>query len=169
MTMLHKEDAEALCKISLSWRYVFDSIIWLHNKYGMFTIKSAYKVARQVLKREDLAESSNGCAGKNVWVALWKLGLPNKIKVFRWRAYHDILPTWLNLIKWQIIIENGWFAAYFRNQPFTLCGSALLHKMFGLGVLKYCRRAASVKGDIVHLLEYLLDWISLEEMEIFLT
>ena len=73
----------------------------------MFAVKSAYKKARQVLKGEDWAESSNGCAGKNVWAALWKLRLPNKIKVFGWKVYHDILPTWLNLIKRQIIIDNG--------------------------------------------------------------
>ena len=43
--------------------------------------------------------------GKNL-AALWKLRLPNKIKVFGWRACHDILPTCVNLTRRKIIHEN---------------------------------------------------------------
>ena len=50
-----------------------------------------------------MAESSRGCVGKRIWTALWKLRIPNKIKVFGWRACNDILPTKLNLTKRRII------------------------------------------------------------------
>lgn len=82
-------------------------MLWLHNKNGMFTVKSAYKVARKTLKGGAWAENSNGCARKRVWDDLWKLCLPNKIKVFGWRACHDILPTQMNLTKRRIITNNG--------------------------------------------------------------
>lgn len=59
-----------------------DFITWLHNKNGKFTVKSAYRVAQQVLKVRRGAESSNGGYGKQVWAALWKLKILNKIKVF---------------------------------------------------------------------------------------
>ena len=83
-----------------------DSIIWLLKNNGKFTVKSAYRVAQQVLKDGRGAESSNGSYGKRVWAALWKLKIPNKIKVFEWRACHDILPTRLNLTKRRIISDN---------------------------------------------------------------
>lgn len=34
MSIFQREDAEAVCRIPLSWRNVPDSIIWLHNKKG---------------------------------------------------------------------------------------------------------------------------------------
>ena len=32
-----------------------------------------------------------------IWNKLWKLHIPNKIKVFGWRVINDILPTHENL------------------------------------------------------------------------
>ena len=82
MEMFEKEDAKAICRIPLSRRYVEDSIVWLPNKKGLFTIKFAYKVTRELMRGGNVAESSRGCVGKRVWAALWKLQIPNKIKVF---------------------------------------------------------------------------------------
>ena len=73
MEMFYKEDAEAICRIPLSRRDVDDSILQLPNKKGLFTVKSAYKVARVLLQRENVAKSSGGCARKRIWTALWKL------------------------------------------------------------------------------------------------
>ena len=78
----------------------------MHHKKGLFTVKSAYKVARKVLHGGNLVESLRGCVGKEVWAALWKLQIPNKIKVFRWRACNDILPTKQNLSKQKIIEDE---------------------------------------------------------------
>lgn len=50
MAMFHSEGTDAICKILLSQSYVSDSIIWLLNNNGRFIVKSAYRVARQVLK-----------------------------------------------------------------------------------------------------------------------
>ena len=77
----------------------------MHQRKGIFTVKFAYKVARAVLSEGRVAESSRGCARKEVWPAIWKLGIPNKIKVFGWRACNEILPTRLNLSKREIIAD----------------------------------------------------------------
>ena len=77
----------------------------MHQRKGIFTIKSAYKVARVVLSEGKVAESSRGYAGKDVWLTIWKLRIPNKIKVFGWRACNEILPTRLNLSKRKIIAD----------------------------------------------------------------
>ena len=52
------------------------------------------------------AESSGGYVGKFIWPILWKLCIPNKIKIFGWRACNDILPTKCNLVKRKIIIDD---------------------------------------------------------------
>ena len=106
MSLFHREDADAITKIPLSRRVVLDSISWLHNKNGKFTIKSTYKVARKMRGNGNRAESSGGCVGKLIWPGLWKLCIPNKIKFFGWRACNNILPTRCNLEKRRIINED---------------------------------------------------------------
>ena len=73
MDMFEKEDAEAIYRIQLSRRYVEDLVIWLHHKKGLFTIKSTYKVVKEVLRGRNVAESSRGCVRKRIWTTLWKL------------------------------------------------------------------------------------------------
>ena len=72
MDMFEQEDVEGICRIQLSRRDVEDIIIWLHHKKLLFIVKSAYKVAREVLQGENIVESSRGCVGRQVWAALWK-------------------------------------------------------------------------------------------------
>ena len=47
--IFHTDEAEAICQIPLSRRNVSDSIFWLHNSRGLFSVKSAYHVARRLL------------------------------------------------------------------------------------------------------------------------
>ena len=81
-TIFHRNEANAICQIPLSRRYVVDTIFWLHNPRGVFTVKFAYHVARRLLTNTARVGSSRGCVTKKVWVAIWKLRIPNKIKVF---------------------------------------------------------------------------------------
>ena len=53
-----KDDAEAILRIPLSHRAVVDSIIWLPNKNGGYSVKSGYHVTKQILRQDDWAESS---------------------------------------------------------------------------------------------------------------
>ena len=66
MTFFEKEDAEAIRRIPLSKMYVADSLVWLPNKKMLFTVKSAYKMARELMRGVDLAECSKGYVGKRV-------------------------------------------------------------------------------------------------------
>ena len=103
MATFHREEAEAICQIPLSRRDVNDTIIWLHNSNGVFTVKSAYHVARNLGNRTG---TSGGCVEWKIWAAIWKLKLPNKIKIFGWRACHEILPTAGNLSRRKVVQEK---------------------------------------------------------------
>ena len=63
MTSFHREDAEAICKIPLSHRHVPDSVLWLHNRKGVYSVRFDYHVARRVMRKEDQAECSRGPGG----------------------------------------------------------------------------------------------------------
>ncbi|KAL0010896.1 hypothetical protein SO802_006004 [Lithocarpus litseifolius] len=85
------------------WRRVSDVMVWLHNRKGIYSVKSGYHVARKVLR--ECVECSTGL-GQQVWKQLWKVRVPNKMKVFAWRACQEILPTRVNLAKRKIIRIN---------------------------------------------------------------
>jgi hypothetical protein len=37
---------------------------------------------------------------------LWSLQVPNAVKVFLWRAYHNLLPTKVNLFTRKVVDNN---------------------------------------------------------------
>ena len=105
-TIFHSEEADAICQIPLSRRWVADTVIWLHNPRGVFTVKSTYHVARRIISEAAQVGTSRGCTTKQVWEAIWKLRIPNKFKVFAWRACHNILPTAVNLTRRRVVQEE---------------------------------------------------------------
>lgn len=52
MSRFQREDLEAICRTPLSHRHVSDSIIWLYNKDGLYSVKSRYQVATQMTKED---------------------------------------------------------------------------------------------------------------------
>ena len=135
-------------------------MIWMHQKKRMFTIKSTHKVAREVLRGRRVAESSRGCIRKRIWFSLWKLRIPNKIKVFKWRACNEILPTKLNLSK-RRVIDDAMCPICLRFpesvvHAFWECDVA---RDVWVGSLKILQKRGSVMADMVQLMEYLLDWV----------
>ena len=169
MDMFEKEDAKAICRIQLSRRYVEDFLIWKHQRKGIFTIKSAYKVSKEVLRGGRVAKSSRGGIGKGVWSALWKLRIPNKIRVFRWRACNEILPTKLNLSK-RRVIEDAMCPIYLRFPE------SVVHALWEcdavrdvwVGSLKILQKGGSSMADMLQLMEYLLEQVESQDMEVVL-
>ncbi|KAK4588082.1 hypothetical protein RGQ29_019178 [Quercus rubra] len=116
MEIFHREDAKAICKIHLSHRQVSNSVVWLHNRKGVYSVRSRYYLERRVMQKEDWAESSRGPGGLQIWKKLWKLRVPNKIKVFGWRACHKILPTLLFDANFELFLVRSWLIWNQRNK-----------------------------------------------------
>lgn len=96
---------------------ILDSMFWLHNKNDEYSMRSGSNVARQLAKEEDWAESFNGVFRGNVWKTLWKLKIPNKVKVYGWKACCNILFTRANLAQKQINKDN--YCEVCKNHPET--------------------------------------------------
>ena len=93
MQSFNRVDAKAIWCVPLSRRHILDSLFWTSNKFGECTVRSGYQVAWQLHREAEWAKCSKGVVGGIVWKTLWKLKVPNKIKVFGWRACCNILPT----------------------------------------------------------------------------
>jgi len=75
---------------------------WHFDAKGLFSVKSAYKVAvsrRDVKAGRDASTSgsSRGDNGDFEWYRIWKLQIPNKVKMFIWRLAHNSLPVRRNV------------------------------------------------------------------------
>ena len=92
-------EAESILNIPLSYNLPEDNIIWLGNKHGVFTVRSAYYIALPIVDSPGEGESSGGDSRTRLWKKVWQLKLPAKVRVFALRACIDGLPTRLNLAK----------------------------------------------------------------------
>ena len=166
---LHRVDADAISKIPVSRRSAPDAIFWLHSKDGVYSCKSGYQVVRQIAREPEWTECSTGPAGRHVWQKIWKLGVPNKIKLFGWCACQEILPTRVNLAKRKIIEDN--LCQCCGREPETEahilweCGAA---QDVWAGCVPRLQKMPNSHGNIVKLLETLLDRLEISEVELFL-
>ena len=55
---------------------------------------------------EDAGECSNPGVEEEVWKVCWNLRLPNVVKMFIWRALHNLLPTRVNLRHKGVVKDN---------------------------------------------------------------
>ena len=164
-----RDDMEAIIRIPLSRRDVPDTIVWLPNKDGVYSVRSGYGIARLLSKETNgMEESSSGQNKGLIWKRLWKLHLPNKIKIFGWRACHDILPTKKNLAQRRIIGDS----------VCELCqqgSESGIHVLWGCGVARdvwagnkgRLRKSVGGQADFIHLFEVLMDRLSREELKVF--
>ena len=116
----HREDADAISRIPLSRRQTNDALLWLHSTEGEYSVKIGYHLARELKKEMDVhGESSSSVGHKMVWGKLWKLHIPNKVRIFAWCACHDILPTHVKLAR-RFITEDDTCLLCNRDSESTL-------------------------------------------------
>jgi hypothetical protein len=77
---------------------------WRGTPSGEFTVRSAYHLEKEKIERLR-GESSRGTGCSRIWKAIWSLHIPNSVKMFLWRACHDIIPTRVNLQKKGIALD----------------------------------------------------------------
>ena len=113
--------------------------------------------------------SSDGQNRGLIWTRLWKFRLPNKIKLFGWRACHNILPTKENLVRRRITQDS--VCERCNQGP-----ESGLHALWECGVARDVwavnkgRLQKSVCGqtNFSHLFVNLMDMLSREELESFM-
>ena len=157
MQHFNHEDGEAILRVPLSRRVIQDSLFWTFTKSGDYTVRSGYQVARELQKEGNWAECSSGVMGGSVWKVLWKLKVPNKIKVFGWRACCNILPTRVNWCTKRLYRITGVRCANLKQKRvYMLSGTVVRRGMFGQGVRLVCRNALVNRVIFFSLWSYLL-------------
>ncbi|KAL0411812.1 UNVERIFIED_CONTAM: putative ribonuclease H protein [Sesamum latifolium] len=88
---LWQEDVDRVLEIPLSAKESPDTLVWHFTQNGIFSVKSAYHLACRLESQEGPSTSQDWL--RKWWINLWKAKIPNKIKVFTWRACLQALPT----------------------------------------------------------------------------
>jgi hypothetical protein len=83
-------DADTILSIPLPTRRQPDFYAWHHDRKGLFSVCSAYRMMINIkITRESYFDgvqgSSNAESEANGWSSLWMTAVPSKIKNFLWR------------------------------------------------------------------------------------
>lgn len=100
--VMKEEDATETLRMNLSDAIDEDFPAWQPERTGMFTVKSAYRLAWNLKQPTSASSSSEADGERKIWRCLWKTNVQPKVKIFAWKLAHDRLPTWENKRKRKI-------------------------------------------------------------------
>lgn len=102
--IIREEDADEILKIRIPQREEEDFPAWHYEKTGIFSVRSAYRLAWNLARKtsEQASSSSGGADGRKIWDNVWKANVQPKVRVFAWKLAQDKLATWENKKKRKI-------------------------------------------------------------------
>ena len=100
-----QDDSNVILSMPRSHSQAANRLVWACTPRGTFTIRSAHKIALSLSNHTHAARASNDESQHLFWCTLWSLNVPQKLKIFAWRAYCNILPTKVNLSHRGVIEE----------------------------------------------------------------
>jgi hypothetical protein len=108
--------ASEILKIHTSGRNEDDFLAWHPEKFGVFTVRSAYRLALEEQLRSDgrHATSANPLGTSTDWKLIWQTPVPPKVRIFAWKLARNALATQVNM-------------AHRKMETFatcTICGNA---------------------------------------------
>lgn len=100
-------EAEAIMSMPISLLNRQDQLIWNHTPNGTFSVSSAYRWLSK--QKRQVRPEPEGCNNKvlenSMLKGLWKLKVKGKIKLFLWRALHQLLPTNSQLVQKRLNVD----------------------------------------------------------------
>ena len=78
-------EADQIKIVSLCWTVQKDCLIWPACNSGEYSVKTGYKLLCEE-ENSSVASSSDRLKHDLFWKCIWKLCIPNKIKMFLWRV-----------------------------------------------------------------------------------
>ncbi|KAK7268454.1 hypothetical protein RIF29_21152 [Crotalaria pallida] len=106
-SLFSKDEKELILSLPRSRSTGNDELIWHFDSKGLFTVRSAYKMEMAWRTQSSVGDSSSSDPNNNYqWQRLWKANVPNKVKIFWWKAIKGILPTMDNLARKHIDVGS---------------------------------------------------------------
>ncbi|KAL5543171.1 hypothetical protein UlMin_010881 [Ulmus minor] len=87
--------ADAILSLPLPRRTTPDTLLWHYDKSGHYTVRGGYWLAT----KSRSVSSSSTLSLNSWWKQFWCLRIPPNVKIFIWKAFHNWIPTSVNLAK----------------------------------------------------------------------
>ncbi|KAG6628833.1 hypothetical protein CIPAW_14G039600 [Carya illinoinensis] len=101
----NKMDAEQICKLPISRLDVEDKMVWEPTKNGRFSVKSAYFLGKERIRRKR-GEGSGKDKVEEMWKQIWNLDVQGVVKLFLWKVGQELLPIKENLHRRKVSASN---------------------------------------------------------------
>jgi hypothetical protein len=83
--MFNQRDVVEITRLTLNLLTQEDAPIWRYSKNGNYTVRSAYyQLMEHIIDNNNLKEPGN-------WKKLWRLHVPNKVRIFIWQLLRRCL------------------------------------------------------------------------------
>jgi hypothetical protein len=146
---LYPHDVEAVLKICpMQWGEE-NRVAWFYEKSGIFTVKSAYRLALNSdhIQHHEGGSSSEHSDGRALYREIWRTAVPPKVPIFAWKLERDCLAT-------QCKMRNR---ALVCSTTCTICG---VDAEMGHRALIRCTKAVALRREMQKV------WRLLEESKI---
>jgi hypothetical protein len=98
--LFNHRDAAEISRLPLNLLNREDEPIWRYSKNGNYTVRSTYyQLMEHIVDNNNLKEPGN-------WKTLWRLNVPNKVRIFLWRLLRGCLPVRGRLVQRGVPCDN---------------------------------------------------------------
>lgn len=93
-------EVEAIRRVPVASPNDKDTRFWRFEKKGSYPVKTGYWTSFKTNEYTSRANSEASSSQKDpFWKTLWGLNIPKKVKIFIWKAAHDIIASEVNLVQ----------------------------------------------------------------------
>jgi hypothetical protein len=141
-----------------------DKCVWKFTSHGEYSVRSAYHyIMENLVDNSDLRVTGN-------WMRIWKMQVPQKIKVFLWRAARGCLPTRERLrtrgvqytdrcVHCERSFENDWHVFFGCNKVEEVWAE--------VGLWNFIRDRLKIANGFIDLFFQLLELLSQQNLHMF--
>jgi hypothetical protein len=105
--------------------------------------------------------------GLEVWKTIWALEVPNPVKIFLWKACHDLLPTRVNLYHKRVVEDKSCPCCTREEETIFHAISSCIAARDVWGTKNSCFLKCSCEGPTFrNLFEYYMGRMSREDLEL---
>lgn len=161
ISLFATEETNLIRSIPISIRAPLDTLVWHHEKNGLFTVRSAYYMANEILLQPRGSSSVSLTPTAKLWNKLWKSRVPQKVKVCVWQLCNDHVPTRANLTRRILFLTLHVFYAMALMNLLSTYDESVIH-LSRFCLYAKCSWLISSLGVLLRDLHpyFLLDWIS---------
>lgn len=96
----------AILKVFLPFEPQNNLLFWEKERSGLYSVRSGYRMIKQCERHFEMGESSTAGQERFLWWNIWRMRIPNKVKLFAWRLGLDSLSTHEKLARRRILDDD---------------------------------------------------------------